>query len=268
MSSPLVSCIVPVFDGERYLAETLDSILGQTHSPLELIVVDDGSTDGTRAITEGYGDRIRYEFQENAGPAAAYNTALGMVQGEFIAFLGADDLWHPEKTERQLACFTTRPELDLCVAHLQNFWIPELKEEEEHYRGHRLAQPMPGYTSATLLARRSLFESIGNFDATLQHGHDFDWFLRAAEHGAVMELLPDVLLQRRMHHSNRSRRLADNSRKAFLGILKASLDRRRRQGDGGTKPSDYVFPASDWRERSKEGPENPGTPPPSSERNP
>lgn len=249
MTSPLVSCIVPVFNGERYLAETLDSILAQTHKPLEVIVVDDGSTDETRTIAANYGDRIRYMFQQNAGPAAAYNTALGVAQGDFVAFLGADDLWHPEKLTRQLKCFEAHPKLDLCVTHLKNFWIPELKEEAERLRNHHLAHPMPGYTSATLLARRELFETIGNFNAELQHGHDFDWFLRASEHGAAMELLPDVLLYRRMHHTNRSRRLGSNSRKAHLEILKSSLDRRRRRGD--KHPADYVFPTSDWRKRPK-----------------
>lgn len=244
ITSPLASCIVPVFNGERYLAETVDSILAQTHSPLEVIVVNDGSTDGTSGIAASYGDRIRYIFQPNAGPAAAYNAALDTAQGDFVAFLGADDLWHPEKLERQLGCFEARPDLDLCVTHLRNFWIPELKEEEERFRDHRLGQIMPGYTSATLLARRKLFEEVGRFDPTLQHGHDFDWFLRAAEHGATMELMPDVLMFRRMHHANRSRRLASESRMAFLRILKASLDRRRQQGD--KIPSDYQFPDSDW----------------------
>lgn len=246
MGSSLVSCIVPVFNGERYLAETLDSILAQTHNPLEMIVVDDGSTDGTAAIVAGYGDKVRYIFQENAGPAAAYNTALAVVRGEYVAFLGADDLWHREKIACQLGRFEARPELDYCVTHLENFWIPELKEEADRLRDHRLARPMPGYTSATLLARQALFDEVGTFDATLQHGHDFDWFLRAAEHGATMELLPDVLMYRRLHHTNRSRRLADDSRKTYLRILKASLDRRRRQGDA--RSSHYEFPASDWRE--------------------
>jgi len=244
MTPPLVSCIVPVYNGEEYLAETLESILGQTHRPLEVIVVDDGSTDGSADIVRGYGDPIRYVFKENGGPASAYNTALGLASGEFLSFLGADDLWHPEKTTLQLGRFAARAELDYCVAHLQNFWIPDLKKEAEEFRDHRLARPMPGYTSATLLARRALFDRVGAFDASLQHGHDFDWFLRAAEAGATLEVLPDVLLFRRIHHSNRSRRLADNSRKTFLKILKASLDRRRKQGGGVAR--DYEFPGTSW----------------------
>ena|SRR2546428_10039331 len=101
---------------------------------------------------------------------------------------------------------------------------------------------MPGYSCVTLLARRTLFESVGQFHATLQHGVDLEWFLRAAEHGAVMEVLPDVLVFRRLHQTNRSRHLAANSQDTFLQILKHSLDRRRQQHEG-TTPT-YQFPAS------------------------
>ena len=98
MTKPnLISCIVPVFNGERYLAEALDSILAQTWRPLEVIVVDDGSTDGTAHIAAGYGAEVSYIHQANAGPAAARNRGLDAARGEFIAFLDADDLWHKDK---------------------------------------------------------------------------------------------------------------------------------------------------------------------------
>src|SRR2546426_10667200 len=97
MKESLISCIVPVFNGERYLHETLNSILAQTYRPLEIIVADDGSTDGTRTIVASYGQQVRYLWQLNAGPAAARNLGLTAAKGEFIAFLDADDLWHPEK---------------------------------------------------------------------------------------------------------------------------------------------------------------------------
>jgi len=227
MQSPLISCNVPVYNGERYLKEALDSILVQTYRPLEIIVVDDGSTDGTAEVVAGYNEGVRYVWQPNSGPAAARNRGLSLVQGEFVAFLDADDLWHPEKLERQMARFQDRSELDYCVAHVQNFWIPELREEAEKFRDHRISKALPGYVSSTLLARRSLFDAVGQLNPTLGHGDSTEWFLRAAECGAVMELLPDVLLYRRLHQANRSRLLASQSRKQFLGILKATLDRRR-----------------------------------------
>jgi glycosyltransferase involved in cell wall biosynthesis len=241
MQENLVSCIVPVFNGERYVGEALDSILAQTYRPLEVLVADDGSTDGTAGVVAGYGEQIRYLCQPNAGPAAACNLGLERAQGEFVAFLAADDVWHPEKLERQMARFQAREELDLCVTYIQNFWVPELAEEAERFRDHRLAQPMPGYTCVTLLARRSLFETVGLFDATLQHGSDLEWFARAGDQGAVVEMLPEVLVHRRLHEGNRSRHLASNSRDTFLQILKASLDRRRRNAEDA--PSTYEFPA-------------------------
>jgi glycosyltransferase involved in cell wall biosynthesis len=229
MKSPLISCIVPVYNGERYLGETLDSILAQTHSPVEVIVVNDGSTDGTASVAARYGDRIRYLQQLNAGPATARNLGLAAAQGEFIAFLDADDLWHVEKLERQMARFHACPELGYCLAHVQNFWVPELIEEEKRYRDHRISKPIPGYSSCTLLARRTLFETIGPFNTAIDHADDTDWFLRASEIGAAMEMLPDVLLYRRLHRTNISRVRAANSREHYLLMLKATLDRRRRQ---------------------------------------
>jgi len=236
MKKPLISCIIPVFNGERYLTEGLDSILAQTYRPIEIIVVDDGSTDGTRELVASYGDQVRYLWQPNSGPATARNQGLSAASGEFVAFLDADDLWHPEKLERQMARFDARPELDLCVAHVQNFWIPELHEEEEQFRNHRVARPLPGYVTESLLATRSLFKAVGPFNTALGHGDSTEWFLRAAEHSAVTELLPDVLSYRRLHQANRSRLLASNSRDEFVKIVKAVLDRRRLQNK--TKLSD------------------------------
>ncbi len=247
MDPPLISCIVPAFNSERYLKEALDSIRAQTYRPLEIIVADDGSTDGTAAVVAGYGGQVRYLGQPNAGPAAARNLGLRAARGEFIAFLDQDDLWHPEKLARQMARFQARPELDLCVSYLRLFWIPELIQEETYYHGHWHPQVVPGYATTTLLARRRLFDTVGWFNTALWFGDATEWFLRAAELGTVMELLPDVLTYHRMHHANLSLRLAHSSRDEYLWILKASLDRRRRLD--GTAPARYQFPPSNWRQK-------------------
>jgi glycosyltransferase involved in cell wall biosynthesis len=230
MPTPTVSCIVPVFNGERYLREALDSILAQSHQALDVLVVDDGSSDASAAVAQSYGDRVRYFFQPNAGPAAARNLGLEAAQGEFVAFLDADDRWHPEKLTLQLARFGARPELDYCVTHVQNFWVPELKEEEEQFRGHARSRPIAGYVTGTVLAPLALFRTVGGFNRELPHADGTDWFLRADTNGAVKELLPEVLLFRRMHPGNWSRTGASASRAEYLRVLKATLDRRR----GGT----------------------------------
>jgi glycosyltransferase involved in cell wall biosynthesis len=231
MKLPIISCIVPVFNGERYLREALESILKQSYQSFEIIVVDDGSTDQTAAVIHHYGEQIRFLRQANAGTAAARNLGLSVAEGEFIAFLDADDLWHAAKLERQMARFQAHPELDYCVAHVQNFWVPELIEEEIRFRDHRISKPLPGYTTGTLLARRGFFEFVGPFSHTIKHADDTDWFLRASEHGAVMELLPDVLLYRRLHQTNLSRLRASDSRDQYLRMLKLALDRRRRPSE-------------------------------------
>lgn len=230
MGQPLVSCIVPVFNGEKYLAEALDSIIQQTYQPLEIIVADDGSTDETPTVVARYGDQIRCLRQNNSGVSIARNLGLSVARGEFVAFLDADDLWHPDKLERQMARFEARPELDLCVTHLQNFWIPELEEEKTRFQNHRLAEVLPGFAMQTLVARRAFFEKVGGFNAAFKMGEDIEWFLRAAEQGAVMELLPDLLVRRRLHENNLSMHPGTRMQKGLLEIVKVvkgSLDRRR-----------------------------------------
>jgi glycosyltransferase involved in cell wall biosynthesis len=228
MRPPLISCIVPVLNGERYLEEALDSILAQTYRPLEVIVVDDGSTDGTARVVAGYGGRVAYLFQPNAGPAAARNLGLGAARGEFVAFLDADDLWHPEKLARQMARFEARPELDLCVTHARNFRVPELSDEDERCRDPRYRRPWRGYACQTLLARRNAFDTVGRFDDGLRLGEDIDWFIRAREQGTVIELLADVLTFRRLHPSNLTHRSSREIPGSLADVVKASLDRRRR----------------------------------------
>ena len=228
MSPPLISCVVPVFNGERYLRKALESIFQQTHRPLEVIVADDGSTDGTAAIAAGYDEPAMYLRQSHTGSAAARNLGLSAARGEFVAFLDADDLWHPEKLARQMARFETRPELDLCIAFVQNFWTPELQEKVPRFADHPLAKPFPGYCAPALLARRALFDTVGRFNPDLRHGDLKDWFLRVAERGAAMEVLTDVLVYRRLHETNISHGKAAVDRDESLRIVKASLDRRRR----------------------------------------
>jgi GT2 family glycosyltransferase len=129
--------------------------------------------------------------------------------------------------------FRALPELQYCLSHAQNFWVPEMKTEAAKYRTHRISAPLPGYVTQTLLARRAVFEVVGPFDQGLAHGDSTDWFLRAAELGVAMEILPDVLTYRRLHPDNRSRILATRSRQEFLNIVKTSLDRRRMNKPGG-----------------------------------
>jgi glycosyltransferase involved in cell wall biosynthesis len=231
MNQPLISCIVPVCNCELYLREAIDSILEQTYRPLEIVVVDDGSTDGTADVVASYGARLHYLKQVNAGTAAARNRGLKFAEGEFVAFLDADDLWHPDKLMRQMACFTTDPKLELCLTYVQNFWIQEVKAEKERLQNHKFARPLPGYLIQALLARRTLFDTVGFFDPALRLSEDTDWFLRAFEKGVVTQVVPDVLVYRRLHGSNLS---LSSPYPCLVNAVKLSLDRRRNR-DGTTR---------------------------------
>ena len=229
---------MPVFNGERYLRETLDSIVAQSYRPIEVIVVDDGSTDGTPAVLAAYADRVRALHQANAGPASARNRGLREARGNLIAFLDADDLWHASKADRQVAFLHARPDCGACVTHGQNFWIPELQEEAAQFGGRRLMRPLPAFLASTLMARREAFEAVGEFDITLGFGHSTEWFLRAAARGVLVEQLREVLYYRRIHHTNRTRKLGHASRDEFLHLVKAHLDRQRRKGSSATACED------------------------------
>src|SRR5262249_13062174 len=149
----------PVFNGERYLAQAIESILAQNYPSLEIIVVDDGSTDATAAIALSYGKHVHYLKQPNAGPAAARNLGLRAATGAFISLLEADDLCRPAKLIRQAGRIQARCDLDYCLGYVQNFWIPELSEEEAKFRDHRISKPLAGYVTGTLLARREFFNA-------------------------------------------------------------------------------------------------------------
>ena len=224
MTALTVSCIVPVYNGETFLAEALDSIIAQSEPPFEIIVVDDGSTDGTPEVIRRYGERIRYERQDNAGPAAARNTGLGLANGELIAFLDADDLWHAEKLARQSARFIARPELGISLTRGHNFWIPELAHEEERLRGSLTGAVSIG----SLVARRTLFDKIGFFDAAARHKDVIGWLIRASHDGAVVEILPDVLIFRRIHHTNMSRNRGGEDANELLALAKILVDSRQK----------------------------------------
>jgi len=228
-SAPLISCIVPVFNGERYVREALESIHSQTYRPLEILVVDDGSTDNTKKVVTNLELPIQYVEQPNLGPIIARNHGISLARGAFVAFLDADDLWHQEKLTRQMTQFRERPKLEVSVCLIQNFWETELHEEKMKFQNDRRSKPIPGYVCPGMVVRRSQFENVGLFDKNLRHASETDWFLRAARKDTVIELLQETLVYRRLHHSNRSRVHATNSRDEYLQLLQTHIKIRRQE---------------------------------------
>lgn len=228
-SAPLVTVVIPVYDGALYLGEAIESVLAQTYRPVEVVVVDDGSTDSTPAVAQRFGDAVRYTCQDNAGPAAAMNRGLGLAAGDYIAFLSADDLWVPEKLAWQMAAAVPEGEADLVFGHVLHFLSPELTEDVA--RTLRCPpDPMPARSAGTLLARLATFRRVGLFDERWRTGEFFDWYGRAADLGLQAHILAQVVSRRRVHAANHSYR-SRAPQTGYAKVLKATLDRRRQGHD-------------------------------------
>lgn len=221
----LVSVVIPAHNSQRYIVATLDSILAQKHRPLEILVVDDGSTDSTAQIVRGYAPEVRLIEQAQGGHPAARNTGIRAASGEFLAFLDHDDLWSPDKLERQMACFQRNPALDLVFGHIQNFFTPEMPAEERA----RLAvplRPLPGLLQGAMLARRRSFDRVGLFSEERSIGDFLDWYGRATLLQMNVEMLSETVVYRRIHANNYQRTHKHHGTE-YLRAVKDLLDRRR-----------------------------------------
>lgn len=227
--APLISCVVPVYNGECFVAEAIESILAQTYRPIEILVVDDGSTDGTVEVLGRFGGRIRVIRQANAGPAAARSRGLDVAKGEFVAYQDADDLWILEKLELQMERLAARPEAELCTCLLENFWMPELAEEAERLRDTMHAQPRLASWQG-VLARRDVFDHVGGLDIGVPQNDAREWFHRAQTMNVVIEHVDRVLVRRRVHASNWSRKRTDLEPELLLRLAERALARRRAVG--------------------------------------
>ena len=230
MSRPVVSVVLPVYNGERFIAHALNSVFAQDYDALDVVVVDDGSTDGTAAVLARYDGRIRVFAQENAGPAAARNTGLRHARGEVLAFIDADDLWHPRKLELQLNELAAAPEADISVCHVRNFWNGDPGEEREVLRARQYETVNEGGVVQAALVRRAVFDEIGAFDPRLRFGEDSDFYVRVAESGLKQRMLEQVLGYRRIHADNMTADWPVSKRDILLGLCKAAIDRRRADG--------------------------------------
>ena len=226
---PLISVIIGAYNAERYLAEAMNSVLAQTHRRTELIVVDDGSTDRSGEIADGYDDPVRCIHQANGGMAAARNRAIPEAQGSYLSFLDADDRFPPDKLQRQLAVFESQPELDIVYGHVTEFLSPDLDASARALlRAPRHDVPWP--TPNLMLVRRESFERVGLFSTDLKVGIGVDWYARANELGLRSAVPPIVVLERRLHAENNGIRQRA-SKPQYLHVLKAALDRRRKEAE-------------------------------------
>ena len=194
-----ISVVIPVFNGARFLADAIDSALGQDGVSVEVIVVDDGSTDATARVAAGYGERITYLRQPNRGPSAARNSGIARARGDFLAFLDSDDVWPPRNLFTLLAAMTAG--VDIVLGQIQ-----EQRFEAEQQAWVASRKPTFSLSLCAMLVRREAVARVGPLDETIRIGEDKDWFYRAKEAGQhIVYLAEHIALYHRRHETNMTR---------------------------------------------------------------
>jgi glycosyltransferase involved in cell wall biosynthesis len=225
MTESLISVIMAVRNGERFLRQAVESVRAQTYRPLEIVFIDGRSTDGTAAIARSYSE-VRYIRQENTGVSNAYNLGVESSRGELIAFLSHDDFWTADKLALQDGYLNEHPEADGVVARVKFFLEPGCAFPST-MRENILEGDHPLRIPETLLARKSVFDRVGLFDPEIPVASDMDWFARAADLGVTVPVLEKVLLHKRIHDRNTSVQAAENMRDMF-DVLRRSSARKRK----------------------------------------
>jgi glycosyltransferase involved in cell wall biosynthesis len=224
---PLISVIIPAFNAERFLAEAIESILSQDIEPIEIVVVDDGSTDRTAEVAASYGERVRCISQVNMGPPAARNRGLSVATGEFIGFCDADDVFLNGCLKLQLDKLFANPRIYLVIGRHMHEMMVNAPGKSTTF------SPVEQTTHHTMsmgvsLIRRIVFDMIGKFDEGMRQCDDWDWFMRAREQQVPMLFHEAILVRHRLHDGNITRDQAASRRYTAL-MLKRSLDRRRNE---------------------------------------
>lgn len=228
-ATPLVSVVVPVFGGERFVSESIESIAGQSYPRVETIVVDDGSPDRSAEIAEAH-EGVRVLREPHRGVAGARNAGIEAARGELIAFLDQDDLWAPSKLERQVALLEANPQLDLALCGIEMVLLdgtprpPWLMWERDR---------QPGRIPSTWLVRRDALERVGYFDTSYEIACDADWLARAKDMGVASETLSLALVQWRIHDANGSYDQETMRRETFRMVRATAARKRLGAGHAG-----------------------------------
>ena len=219
-----LSVLVPVRDGERYVAESLDSVLGNDPPPDEVVVVDDGSTDATPTILDRFGQRIVRRRTPPLGLSSALNEAIAVASGDLLTFHDSDDLWTPGRSAPLLAALDD-PDVDAAFGLMEQFADPDLTEAERA-KVRIDTRPQIAYLHTTMVVRRTLVQRVGRFDTTLSTSANLDWMSRARAAGMRSVVVPVVVTRRRVHASNLGRRLAEQKRADLLRVIRSHHHRR------------------------------------------
>lgn len=208
--TPIVSIVIPTYNRAWTLSQAIDSVLNQAYCNRELIVVDDGSTDHTKALLATYGEKIKIILQENRGVSAARNRGIEMASGEYIALLDSDDIWLPEKIESQIQFFKENPHALICQT--QEIWIrngrrvnPKRRHQKKSGMIFESSLSLCLVSPSAVMFHRNLIETIGIFDEAIPACEDYDMWLRVSCKYPVYLINKNLIIKRGGHEDQLSR---------------------------------------------------------------
>ena len=219
--------MIAVKNGERFVAQAIESVLAQTYTNHEIIVVDGRSTDASRQIAGSY-KNVRLLEQSGEGFADAWNIGISAAEGELIAILDSDDWWSRDKLSAQVELFSREPETDYVITRMR-FVLESGHTPPPGFKPELLEMDHIAYMPSALLVRKSVFEKFGKFTTDLKIASDVEWFARVKDQNLVLGVVPEVLLFKRVHDANLSYLDARTRRfnHEVVGLLKQSIDRQR-----------------------------------------
>jgi glycosyltransferase involved in cell wall biosynthesis len=217
-SLPQVSVIITAYNAEKYISESIQSVIDQKYLNVKIIVVDDGSTDKTENIIKQFSEEIAYYYQEHSGIATGWNNGVKKASGKYISFIDADDTWKEGKLNFQVQYLENHPGIDIVFGYAQEFY--------QMGKDQRRKEPIPGISAGTMMIRKDRFLDVGYFNPEWRKGIFSDWYLRAMEAGLNIYMDKSVMLRRRIHDSNHGITQRDKY-VDYVRMLKASLDRKR-----------------------------------------
>lgn len=228
-ASPSIGVVVRAHNVSPYLAASIESVLSQDPPPREVVVVDDGSTDGTGSVAASFSPRVKVVHQERRGPGGALNGGVVHLSSDLLAFQDGDDLWTPGRLAAMVEALEAEPARDGVMGRVLHFASEDLAGAEAA-RFEIPVEPQPGAALPSLLLRRAAFDRVGRFDESLKAGEYLEWHDRAVRQGIRIEPIECVCLRRRVHRSNTTR--GHDARRDYLKVARLAIARHRSgQGD-------------------------------------
>lgn len=227
MATPAISIIIAVKNAARFLPDCLASVAAQTFQDFELLIVDDHSVDGTEQIARAV-PRVRFMQQAGKGFAGAWNSGIRASRGRYLSFLDSDDRWLPGKLAAQAAMLDGNPQIDAAIGKVR-FFVEPGETPPAGFRDRVLDKDHVAEMPGVLMARRAVFDRIGMWGEDWKIASDIDWFLKLKDAGLKVGVVPELLLEKRVHGGNLSYTTASDRiyPHEVLKLLHQSMLRKR-----------------------------------------